>query len=246
MPGELDDERKITRRPVKFRFSCCIIIPLLFLFVITVRDAVSLQFIIMNFAKKKRKGKCERVDFSRKLCRKSGCDAICKIQPRAQRKYLTNFAPRFPHNRAGGIPCRSAIFLQAARADIKERCCNRFSHPSPSHPQGSRDSVFVAENCNFPRREGMRLSVDGFLNANNSGETVITGDNRSLSLFLPFTSVPPSSRDTARALFYKPRMGIERVGVSISRRLLIHDYRLPRYSLPECKMAASPDRRFVA
>lgn len=29
------------------------------------------------------------------------------------------------------------------------------------------------------------------------------------------------------------------VGVSISRRLLIHVYRPPRYSLPECKMATS-------
>lgn len=77
-------------------------------------------------------------------------------------------------------------------------------------------------------------------------ETVITGDNHSLSLFLSFTPDPPSSRDTTRALFYKSGMEIERVGVSISRRLLIHDYRPPRYSLPECKMAASPDRRFVA
>lgn len=58
-------------------------------------------------------------------------------------------------------------------------------------------------------------------------ETVITRDNRSLSLFLPFTPVSPS-RDTARALFYKPGVEIERVGVSISRRLLIHDYRPPR------------------
>lgn len=68
---------------------------------------------------------------------------------------------------------------------------------------------------------------------------IITGDNRSLPLSLSLSFLRISG-DTARALFYKPGMEIERGGcVSISRRLLIHDYRPPRYSLPECKMATS-------
>lgn len=92
----------------------------------------------------------------------------------------------------------------------------------------------------------MRLSVDGFLNANNSGNRNHRRQSLPLPVSLSFTPVFPSLRDTARALFYKPGVEIERVGVSISRRLLIHDYRPPRYSLPECKMATSPDRHFVA
>lgn len=36
--------------------------------------------------------------------------AIRKIQPVVQQKYLINFAPRFPHNRADGISHRGATF----------------------------------------------------------------------------------------------------------------------------------------
>jgi len=66
-------------------------------------------------------------------------------------------------------------------------------YPSPLYPHRFPSFLFffLAENCNLPRREGMRLSVDGFLNANNPG-------NR--------------NHRTTRALFYKPGVKIESEG----------------------------------
>lgn len=49
---------------VKFRFSCCIIIPLLFLFVITVRDAVAAIYYHEFCTKKGGGGECERESIS--------------------------------------------------------------------------------------------------------------------------------------------------------------------------------------
>lgn len=163
------------------------------------------------------------------------------------KKYLTNFASRRRNSAS-----RPRYFLHAAGVGRYKRVLrrNHLVNPFPSSIPLLRSfpfSVFIAENCNFPRREGMRLSVDGFLNANNSGNRNHRRQSLPSSSFSLFRSpVPPSSRDTAGALFYKPGVEIERVGVSISQRLLIHDYRPPWYSLPECKMAVSPDRRLVA
>lgn len=69
----------------------------------------SLHFIAMNFVKKKKKREKTRISSQAQPeeCRDA---TICKIHLPARRKYLTNFAPRFPHNRAGGIPRRDATF----------------------------------------------------------------------------------------------------------------------------------------
>jgi len=97
---------------------------------------------------------------------------------------------------------------------------------------------FLAENCNLPRREGMRLSVDGFLNANNPGNRNHRRQSLYLSLSPSYTSF--FHDDTTRVLFYKPGWKLKaRVGASISRRLLIHDYRPSRHSFPECKTSAA-------
>lgn len=99
--------------------------------------------------------------------------AICKIHLLARRKYLTNLAPRvFRAIAPTEFRVAALLFTRRGGRPIYKRAlrCNAVSSSTLSPSTRCLPfSVFVAENCNFPRREGMRLSVDGFLNANNSG-----------------------------------------------------------------------------
>lgn len=109
--------------------------------------------------------------------------------------------------------------------------------------------------CNLPGREGMRLSVDGFLNANNPGNR--NHRRQSLPATPPLNRLSPSCPSsplsrTSVSSFRATRRGrcftsrewkLKGLAVSISRRLLIRDYRLPRHSLPACKTTQSLPRQ---
>jgi len=148
---------------MKFKFLRCLIWIILFIFIY-----------IYHFYLYLWRACCHYNLLPRILVKKEDARESNSLVSSAWRKYLTNFVLRFSRNHADGIQHRDAYFLHAASrglADIKEHCCKHYNTVtiSPSSSCSFHFSVFVAENCNFPRREGMRLSVDGFLNANNLG-----------------------------------------------------------------------------
>lgn len=73
----------------------------------------------------------------------------------ARQKYLTNFALRFPRNLADGIPHRSAVFCTPRGVVTRVK--------GQVVVVVTTSAWLLPENCNLPRREGMRLSVDGFV-----------------------------------------------------------------------------------
>lgn len=162
-------------------------------------------------------------------------------------KYLKIFL----RNLAGGIPRRGAtIYPRSARvASLKRgRYIRKDGGCCVTRPFLFTLSPFLflhlrRRKLQFPEAGRNAIKRWWLPKCKQLRKPIITGDNRSL---LPPLSLSLSLSYLRRVLatlrgccFTSQEWKLKGVGVSISRRLLIHDYRPPRYSLPECKMATS-------